>query len=274
MAILAGILRRCPTVAQRALSQNLMLAASELGERSATLQIMESGIRTGQAERYEAPLRKLGLLAKKNDDPQAMLLLGRYLKGQNRKGQQPDQESLQWFQRATRPPTGSLDFDGAGEALIEEGRILLDRGDTEGASAAFNRAAIELDEPVAYFYLSKLEETGTPKQIVYLLKASASGLTEAFHNLGALEMEKIEKQGKKPTSLDDYGLAREYFEIAASDGFALSMINMATMNKAVGNLKGALVWLENVEELGEENLTKAARSLRKQWTGEREQSLS
>jgi hypothetical protein len=74
--------------------------------------------------------------------------------------------------------------------------------------------------------------------------------------------------------LDEYGLAREYFEIAASDGFGLSMINIATMNKAVGNIKGALVWLENVEELGEENLAEAARSLRKQWTGERGQSLS
>jgi TPR repeat protein len=246
-------------MAQKSLGKKVMLSASELGEKSATFELISSAIRTGSIQEYQAPLRRLGILAKRDGDPQAMLLLGKVLYGQR-----GDSEALSWFQKATRPPTGTLEFNGASEALVQEGRILLSRKDHSGARKAFLKAALELDDPTAYFYLSKLEEFGSPKQEVYLTKASTSGIPEAWHNLGAIELAR--DTGKAISGMKDYGMAREWFLVAASDGFGLSMLNLALMHKSVGEVEEGLEWLEKAEELVE--VADEARSLKRQWTSE------
>jgi len=244
MALLAGILRRCTGQGQRVLAKSIMMAASELGEKAATFEIISTALRAGVLNYYQAPLQRLGILAKEDNDPQAMTLLGKVLMAERR-----DKEALDWFRKATRPPTGGLDFDGSGEALVNEGRILFQRNEKERAKAAFEKAALELDDPFAYFYLAQLQEPGSSNQQVYLLKAASSGVIEAWHNLGALELEKINKQGGKPSSLADYGMAREWFQVAAADGFGLSMLNMAMMCKAVGQMDEASKWLEKAENI-------------------------
>jgi tetratricopeptide (TPR) repeat protein len=258
MALLAGILKRCPRQSQKALAKSVMLAASRLGEKAATFDIISEALRISTLYEYRAPLERLGTLAKKDNDPQAMTLLGKILMAERR-----EKEALDWFRRATQSPTGGLDFNGAGEALVNEGRILSKRNDQNGAKAAFEKAALELDDPSAYFYLAQLQEPGSSNQQVYLLKAASSGVVEAYHNLGALELEKIANQERKPTSLDDYGLAREWFQVAAADGFGLSMLNMATICKAVGQMDDALHWLEKAE--GVEGVQNEATALKKQW---------
>jgi TPR repeat protein len=258
MALLAGILRRCTGKGQQALAKSVMLAASELGEKSATFEIISTALRTGILHDYRAPLQRLGLLAKKDSDPQAMTLLGKVLMAERR-----EKEALEWFRRATRPPTGGLEYDGAGEALVNEGRILSQRNEREGAKAAFEKAALELDDPSGYFYLAQLQEPGSSNQEVYLLKAASSGVLEAWHNLGALELEKMNKDGKKLTSLADYGMAREWFQVAAADGFGLSMLNMAKIYKAVGQMDEALKWLEKAE--GTDAVCDQATALKRQW---------
>ena len=258
LVILSGILRRCPSQAQRLLATRLASSASEMGEKTATFELIQSGIDTNQLHEYPAPLQRLGLLAKKENDVEAMALLGKVFFSQ-----QKENEALEWLRKATRPPTGTLEFAGSGDALVYEGRILSKTGDIEGAEEAFKKAALELDEPSAYFYLSRLQEPGSSTQEVYLLKAASSGILEAWHNLGALELAKIEKGEKKPTSLADYGMAREWFQVAAADGFGLSMLNMALMCKAVGQDEVSLAWLDRAEE--NPDVREQARSLREQW---------
>jgi tetratricopeptide (TPR) repeat protein len=256
MAILASILNRCTTLAQKSLGKRLMISACELGERSATYELVASALRTGNLKEYDGSIRRLAMLANKENDPRAMLLLGKALYGQG-----GNRESLSWFQKATRPPTGSLNFDGAAEALVQEGRILLSRNEALAARDAFSKAAFELDDPTAYFYLSQFEDTGSKEQEVYLMKASTAGITEAWHNLGSLELAKDTKRIIK--KMEDYGVAREWFLVAASEGFGLSMLNLAVMHKAVGEIEEGLEWLERAEET--EGVEEEARRLKSEW---------
>ncbi|CZR61616.1 uncharacterized protein PAC_11513 [Phialocephala subalpina] len=244
LSVIGGILRRSQSKAQLILAKKVMLTASALGDKPATLEIVSEALRTGKLDDYTAPLQQLGLLAKKDNDPQALTLLGKvyYVRRSNK-------EALECFRKATRPPTGSLDFDGAGDALVFEGQILLASNDKDGAKAAFEKAAKELDEPAAYFYLSKLQEPGSSQEQVYLLKAASSGITEAWHNLGALELAKQKgSRTKKSATLADFGMASEWFQVAAADGFGLSMLNLALMCKSVGKIEEGMKWLEKAEE--------------------------
>lgn len=174
-----------------------MLAASAMGEKSATFGIVLNAISTGQLGKYSAQVKQLVDLAQNTNDSQAMAILGSALMASGQ-----EKEALAYFQKATR---AGLEFDGAGEALVGEGRILINQGKKVAAKAALEKAALQLDDPAAYYYLSQLQEPGSTNQQVYLLKAATSGIIEASHNLGAFELEKIHKSGKKPTSLTDYG---------------------------------------------------------------------
>jgi len=258
MALLAGILRRCSGKGQQVLAKKVMLSASALGDKSATFEIISSALRNGLLNEYPAVLQRLGLFAKKDNDRQAMTLLGKVLLSQR-----GEKDALAWFRKATRPPTGGIDFDGAGEALVHEGRILMQWKDKDGAKKVFEKAALQLDDPSAYFYLSQLQEPGSSTQEVYLLKAASSGVQDAYHNLGALELAKIEKNKKKPTSLADYGMAREWFQVAAADGFGLSMLNLALMCKAVGEIEEGKKWLSRAEE--NPDVREQARGISSQW---------
>ena len=246
MAVLAAILRRCPGHGQKAFAKKLMLSSSALGDKSATFEIISAALRTGSLTEYSGPLERLCVLARKESDPRAMTLLGKVSYSQR-----GEREALEWFQKATRPPTGSIDFDGAGDALVNEGRILLGWKRKEEAKAAFEKAALELDDPSAYFHLSQLQKPDSPEQKVYLMKAAASGVSDAWHELGLSELATIAKRAEKPTKLEDYGMAREWFEVAAADGFGLSMLNMSLMCKSVGKLEEGMIWLEKAAVIPE-----------------------
>ncbi|KUJ19077.1 HCP-like protein [Mollisia scopiformis] len=243
VATLAGILRRSHDKAQQVLAKKIMLTASALGDKSATLEIISAALRLGKLHDYPAPLRQLGILAKKENDLPALTFLG---KVHNAHGDK--RGALECFRKATRPPTGNLEFYGAGDALVSEGLILLELKDKDGAETAFEKAALELDDPAAYFYLSKLQEPGSPQEQIYLLKAASSGITEAWHNLGALEMAKRKDTITKPSKVEDFGMAYDWFQVAATEGFGLSMLNLALMYKSVGNVEEGMTWLEKAEE--------------------------
>jgi TPR repeat protein len=171
-----------------------------------------------------------------------------------------DDDALSWFRQATRE---GVDFDGAAEALVQEGRILLGRKDKEGAEKAFRKAALELDDPSGYFYLSQLQRPGSSEQEVYLLKAASSGIAEACHNLGSRELEKIKERPKGAESFRDFNMAREWFEVAAAEGFGLSMLNLALICKAGGKDEEGLGWLEKAEDTP--GVRDEARRVREQW---------
>jgi tetratricopeptide (TPR) repeat protein len=243
VATLAGILRRSQSKPQQILAKRIMLSASALGDKSATLDLISSALTTGNLHEYTDALQRLGVLAKRENDPQAWTLLGRVYSARNN-----PKEALNCFRKATRPPTGNVDFYGAGDALGYEGQILMSQDDRQNAKAIFEKAALELDDPAAYFYLSKLQEPGSSQEQVYLLKAASSGIKEAWHNLGALELAKRTDKASKPIKVEDFGMAYEWFQVAAADGFGPSMLNLALMCKSIGDIKDGLRWLDKAEE--------------------------
>jgi TPR repeat protein len=210
-----------------------MLSASELGDSAATIALLSSGMRSGNFRKYEKPLKRLGILAKEGN-PRAMTLLGRT---EASKGNAT--EALEWIRKATRGPAG-LDFEEAGEALVYEGQLLMNRN-REEAIKALRKAALELDEPSAYFYLAKLEKSGSPNQTVYFMKAASSGVTEASHQLGLIELSKAVKAADGNTP-PDYGMAREWFQLAAADGYQPSMLSMCQICEDSGKTDEELEW--------------------------------
>ncbi|KAF4632710.1 hypothetical protein G7Y89_g5421 [Cudoniella acicularis] len=262
LTLLGAIIKKSPTKAQQTFARKLLYSASEQGEKTATFEIIIEAIQFGIVDHFQNFLKRLGLMVKNDNDPEAMMVLGKvlYSQGKNKK-------ALEWFRKATQPPTGSLGINGAGDALVHEGRILLAMQNKKEAEIAFKKAALELDEPVGYFYLSQLQEPGSPKQEVYLIKAASSGSLEACHNLGAIHLARIKKEGKTPKSLDDYGMAREWFLSAASGGFGLSMLNLALLCRAVGQESEGLRWLNRAEEIPE--VKRQALDLKSQWDSDR-----
>lgn len=233
-----------------------MLSASNLGDAAATFTVIAASLQTGSLQLYQPQLYRLGQLAKKHD-PQAMTLLGKVLLTQSK-----EKEALDWFQRVTRHFSEYPNFEGAGEAFVNEGRLLLKYGKRDDAEAAFRKAALELDDPSAYFYLAQLQEPKSPKQEIYLLKAASSGVVEAQHNLGAIELAKAESTATNGTKLD-FRMAIEWFTVAAQSGSGLSMLNLASIYKAQGDPARGLPWLEAAEDIPE--ISEQVQAVRSNW---------
>jgi tetratricopeptide (TPR) repeat protein len=159
LVLLSNILNSCPGDKQRHLARRVMLSASELGDESATIDLVSSGLRKGKLNLYAAPLKRLEILAKEGK-PRSMTLLGRIAAARGE-----DREALKWF-RTVFQETENLDIEEAGEALVCEGQILK-KTNLKEAEATFRKAALELDNPSAYFNLSQLEEEGSAQQKVY-----------------------------------------------------------------------------------------------------------
>lgn len=254
LGLIASILDKCESPGQRKFGRDLLVTAASFGDRASTFKLVYAAIRQGRLHDVTEQLQHVGLLAKTGNDLQAMSLLGMALFSQRK-----EQEALTWLRRAS---AGSLDFPGAADTLVLEGRIIMSH-DKAGAIEVFQRVADELDDPNAYFYLSKLLPPDSATREVYLTKAAASGVVEAAHNLGAIELAKINQGGQKPKSLNDYGIARDWTEVAAQGGFGLSMLNMAVMCRNVGLQVQGLKWLEKAEE--DPKVLEEAQALRDKW---------
>jgi len=227
-----------------------------MGEETATYELIQSALNQGRVGEHQTTFHRLKRLAQ--DDPKnvdAQALLGKALFSQGDYAGARD-----WLTQATN---GHLNFAGSGEALTCLGRAHLAENNAVLAETAFRRAALQLDEAPAYYHLAQLQEAGSEARNVYLLKAASSGVLEACHDLGMLELKKIKEAGKKPTSLEDYGMAREWLQIAANDGFGMSMLKMAFMCKAVGQDENALAWLEKAK--AKEDVAAIAKGLAPQW---------
>jgi TPR repeat protein len=173
-------------------------------------------------------------------------------------------EALKWFRDARGL---GQEFDGLAQALTSEGQILLDRNDRVGAEKLFRKAALELDDPVAYYVLSTLQLRGSPEEEIYLLKAASSGIVDACHRLGELEMEKTKMSQPKGTyagaPVRDFKMAIEWWQVAAAAGHGRSMLSLATLYRAEGQDGQGLEWLELAEKQPE--LKNEARKVRAAW---------
>ncbi|KAA8572131.1 hypothetical protein EYC84_002047 [Monilinia fructicola] len=238
---------RCREQAQKALGRRLIDSASAMGDPAATLEVVSDAFRNNQlhSARSRPFLERLGLLAKKEKNVEAMGLLGQILYSQGK-----IKEATDWLQMAVGGPELPT-FLGAAEALVVLG-LILEKTDKEGAKKAFSKAALDLDYPSAYFYLSKHVGPGEEDdRMIYLLKAAGAGIPEACHNLGAIELSKKGDQADKKPSDRNYGYAKEWFQVAAEGGFGLSMLNLASICKSQGQTEEGLKWLERAEALPE-----------------------
>lgn len=97
------------------------------------------------------------------------------------------------------------------------------------------------DNPHAYYYLAMYTGSSSPTHEARLLKAAASGVIEAAHNLG------VYYQSVSPNPI----LAHEWYTLAATEGFALSQFNLAIILRDEGKLLAAVEWLAKAEKAGE-----------------------
>lgn len=244
-----------------------MLSASTKGDKIATFEIITSALQSNMIHNYQEVLSRLKKIASNEGDQQAMMLLGKVLFY----AYQSYAEALSWVRKANYPPTGNHQFDGAGESLVLEGLILQKIGDIQSAKIAFERAAKELDEPEAYFYLSQMEENSSVIQQNYLLKAATAGITEAWYNLGVIKLNKIMKKNPELKTLEDFDIASEWFLVAAFDGNGPSMINLAIMCKMVRDWNQAFEWLEKARSIP--SVSAESRKLWQEWKEEHNTKL-
>ena len=251
-----------------------MVSASSLGVKSATFKLVESAIQHKKLNQSSsaAPLQRLALLAKQGD-PSAMVIQGKALSLQGKNA-----EASKWYCAAI--DVG--DFDGLGEALTLESALLRGRKDDVGAEKLIRRAALELDDPLAYFKLSEFVPEGSPEQTKYLLKAASSGISAACHKLGVLEMQKIKALPREVKGVDgligamktghevrvhasELRMAIAWFEVAAEEGNGESMLILAVLLQAAGFEKEALKSLAMAEALQDLGITKRCKMIREQW---------
>ena len=248
-----------------------MLSASALGGGSATLHLVEGALRHSALHSLEmvAPLQRLTLLATQSQEPEAMFVYGQVLQAQD-----SDIEALKWFRKAAE---SGAHFGRLGEALTHEGQLLLKLKDNVEAEKVLRRAALELDDPAAYFILAKLQPSQSADRETYLLKAAMSGIAEAAYDLGVIETQKymdnprhsLDVERLKSTSVraqipsKNFKKSVAWFEVAAAGGFGYGMLNLAKIYKSSGQDEKGRAWLDRAECLPE--LRRESRNIRDNW---------
>lgn len=247
LTLLGQLLNRCSHNAQRFVGKQMMLTASVAGHADATLALLVPAHRSGSLSKaeYQAPLKHLRVLAKSRENVQAMVLLGRIVQDEGR-----EQEALDLFEAAAKSTAvrdGAVPVPiGAAEALVYAGEVQLKRGQKGPAEEMFRKAALDLDNPLGYYHLAKLQEEGTTNKEVYLLKAASSGVSDAAFEIGIIQWGKwdvVRKGGEEMRK------AKEWFHLGAVGGHGLSMIALARILDLEGDVSGGQKWEDAVERL-------------------------
>jgi tetratricopeptide (TPR) repeat protein len=241
---------------QKALARHLLISSANLGDSAAIILMAKYALRFGEldAPSYKPILQRLGILAKKERNSRAAALLGGILISQGR-----GEEALEFLRNIVSTPTEDQEsLDTIGEVCSTLGCILLQKGAREEAEKVIRKGALEYDNPLSYFYLSNLQAKGSPENIMYLEKAAASGVVEACHNLGVLELRKIEKYIESKSiaeqatmEVKDYGLTKEWFRVAAEGGFGRSMLSLSMICRAEGRAEEEEDWLRRAAKIPE-----------------------
>lgn len=250
---LGRILNKSFESSQKTIARRLILTASSLGHAPATLNLIDSSLRNSTSSFPSKPdhailLRQLDLLIEKGN-LDAMVIRARISGSQGKQ-----REAMSWYGKAINTPQG-LEFDSAAYALTQIGDVFLAGGKKEQAREVYEESALKLDDPYGYFRLAgflKYDSTESERftKSTYLTKAAMSGIAEAAHGVGLMELMTFENWHENEKSVtmgrdtEDYGLAREWFEVAAAGGHAPAMINMMLISK---NTHNAQEWAAKCE---------------------------
>lgn len=277
MTLLAKILkssglRYCQTTASR-----LIIAASYLHDPGATLLLITEAVRTSNLTHPDiiGPRKHLEILVKRDKNPVAMRLLGEI---REREGRTDDALSL--YERAVDADSDTYTGVEAVESSIGEAwakvcQLKLSMDDMEGAKATLEKAALQHDAPVAYYYLAiKFTAQDSANYKRYLMKAAASGMAEAAQRLGIyyhqewkkdvyispsnegstqgeIEVRSLYPKEDSLVSTEESGtnrlLASEWFSVAAEAGLPRSRISLAIILRSGNGVQKGMDWL-NLEE--------------------------
>jgi len=244
-----------------------MVDAAGLGEPLAASELVEAAIRTNSFGHPDFPghLQMLKTMADgtNSSGQRAMATLGNYFMSQ-----QKYKEAMRLLTDATDWAT---DLQYFAQAFLNMGKIHLIWKDKDAAHIAFMKSARASNRESLY-YLAAAAEDGTDNQKEAYEVAALGGIHEASHNLGDVELEMIESRPEKPKTMIDYGMAREWFQVAATSNFVPSMLNMALICKSVGEKESGIAWLENAEKWLEKKpspeLQDRAKQIRKNWSSQ------
>ncbi|KAI9786977.1 MAG: hypothetical protein M1835_002914 [Candelina submexicana] len=246
LTLLARVQLRSPSMRQREVAKNLLLAACSLSDEEATFRVVSQAIKKHQVEHYElrTAMKNLERLAQKKH-PQALVLKGQIAMSQCREA-----AALKFFEKATQSttetPENEYDVGGPREAWLALGRGLLKQRNYTKAEQAFRRAA-DMDDPVAYHYLANLPTTSPGDWEVYLLKAASSGIMPAAHDLGLLYAERA-KKGPSVKREDWLLRAHEWFCVSGSDKYIPSLLEKAILLKTNDQYEEGLKALKEAEK--------------------------
>lgn len=289
MTVLAQILLRTSNPDLEDIAKRLFFSASALNEPIATLQIVSEAVQNGTVAKPELinPLQRLSTLAKTDNNASAMILLAQILESQGK-----IDKAVTYYEQITndkgKADRSAAEVEGTvAQAWLALGRIRSSNEDLQGAEAALKKAALEYDDPTAYFYLARFCDPKSNEYLLYNLKAASSGVREAAHNLGDFYLQQSKRdqqtssvlktksedttsEPSETTSLqpvrsseisqdllpqksqgldlqEKRTLAREWFNIAAYAGFAPSQVNLALLLRADGSFDEGMTWLKHAE---------------------------
>ncbi|KAI9702452.1 MAG: hypothetical protein M1836_000932 [Candelina mexicana] len=246
LTLLAHVQLSSPSLREREVAKNLLLAACSLSDPEATFRLVSQAIKKQQLGHYElrTAMQSLERLANKKH-PQALVL-----KGQIAMSRCQEAAALKFFEEATQSttetPDNGYDVGGPREGWLALGRGLLKQRNYTKAEQAF-RIAADMDDPVAYHYLANLPKTSRGDREVHLLKAASSGIMLAAHELGLLYAERAKKAPS--VKRGDWLLrAHEWFCVSGSDKYIPSLLEKAVLLKANDQYEEGLEALKEAEK--------------------------
>ncbi|KAH8594983.1 hypothetical protein B0O99DRAFT_168479 [Bisporella sp. PMI_857] len=233
------------TPTQKRLARDLMFSAYRLGDTSTTYQLVEIALRSKaiQTAEMRGPIQELGRLAGSGDS-RAAIVLGSVLLSQNKV-----QEALKILRAVTSSDLDSVPPETAGEAFYTMGEIYLTLKDKSRAIDCYQKSALDYNDPRAYHQLGILGSNDATIRRLRLSKAAQHGLIASWHSLGILELIEVKSRPGAPKKFRDFGMAREWFQVAAADKFGPSMLEMANMCFVVGDNESGEQWLDHAENL-------------------------
>jgi TPR repeat protein len=204
---IARVLLRSPELSDKQCGKNILLAASDAGYSKATIMLGATmHLSQGERESVLAHLRKLA----KDKNIDALTLLGRMYENKGLVG-----EATKLYEAATKlieaeksakpaepanptPMARDPDWVAMPHAATLLGELHLNKlGDWQTGEQYFKTAALEGDDPYAYWVLADLDhqEQGkyTAKWLEYTTKAAASGYGPAAFALGQFYYKPIEE---------------------------------------------------------------------------------
>ena len=239
-------------------AKDLMVAASKQSDSAATLQLMSEAIKIQNHRHPDVTFARQHLAGMaKAGHPKALTLMG-----QIRESEGNFEKALKLYESAI-----SIDRSTGNSAEAHDGtladawsgiaRLKAIARDWTSGKAALEKAALQYDDPSAYYGLAQQYTSLTsPDWLKYMLKAAISGDAAAANKLGRYYLGRtlgipplanIEKaligSTSKHVSSEILTLATEWFIIGAESSIVTSQLYLAILLRAQGQIQEGLDWL-------------------------------